>query len=232
LSQASQRLHYERASFSQGKVRIAGIDEAGRGPLAGPVVAAAVVISKEFLESAFQESLSDNDLLFLEINDSKKLTPKKREKLYSYIIEHPQISATWSVISAEVIDRVNILNATYMAMQESVEKLDPAPDHLFVDGHPLPERFFPQAKQGLTQEGIVKGDGLSLSIGAASIIAKVHRDRMMLEYDLNFPQYGFSSHKGYGTREHIAKIKEHGPSPIHRKSFAPIALRRMVRNPN
>ncbi|MFM8982181.1 MAG: ribonuclease HII [Spartobacteria bacterium] len=181
---------------------VAGIDEAGRGPLAGPVVCAAAIL-------ALESSLPG-------LNDSKKLTPRRRDALYSEITQNPAIR--WSVvhISSEEIDRLNILRATHAGMRRAWEKLDPRPSHVLIDGLPVPD--FPCA-----QTALVGGDGLSLSIAAASVIAKVERDRAMLEYDHLYPEYGFAKHKGYPTAEHFAKLRAHGPCPIHRRSFAPVA---------
>lgn len=176
---------------------ICGIDEVGRGPLAGPVVAGAVILPK------------DCDILY--INDSKKLSAAKRDELYDEIMEKA-VSVGLGFVGPERIDEINILQATYEAMREAVSKLDPQPDLLLNDAVTIP---------GLAQKQvpIIKGDAKSISIGAASIIAKVTRDRLMEEYDHMFPQYGFASNKGYGSAEHIAAIKEYGPTPIHRKSF-------------
>lgn len=176
---------------------ICGIDEVGRGPLAGPVVAGAVILPK------------DCDILY--INDSKKLSAAKREELYEEIMEKA-VATGLGFIGPERIDEINILQATYEAMRQAIGKLDPQPDLLLNDAVTIP---------GITidQVPIIKGDAKSISIGAASIIAKVTRDRLMEEYDRMFPQYGFASNKGYGSSEHIAAIKEYGPTPIHRKSF-------------
>lgn len=176
---------------------ICGIDEVGRGPLAGPVVACAVILPK------------DCDVLY--INDSKKLSAAKRDELYDEIMEKA-VSVGLGYVSPERIDEINILQATYEAMREAVSKLEPQPDLLLNDAVTIP---------GLSQKQvpIIKGDAKSISIGAASIVAKVTRDRLMEEYDHLFPQYGFASNKGYGSAEHIAAIKEYGPTPIHRKTF-------------
>ena len=181
---------------------VAGIDEAGRGPLAGSVVCAAVILPLE--------------ISLLGLDDSKKLSHRRREALYSEIIQNPAIR--WSVvhISSKEIDRLNILRATHAGMRRAWEKLDPRPSHVLIDGLPVPD--FPCA-----QTALVGGDGLSLSIAAASVIAKVERDRAMLEYDRLYPEYGFAKHKGYPTAEHFAKLRQHGPCPIHRRSFAPVA---------
>lgn len=178
-------------------VYICGIDEVGRGPLAGPVVAGAVILPK------------DCDILY--INDSKKVSAVKREELYDEIMEKA-VSVGLGFVSPERIDEINILQATYEAMREAVSKLEPQPDLLLNDAVTIP---------GLPQKQvpIIKGDAKSISIGAASIIAKVTRDRLMEEYDHMFPGYGFASNKGYGSAEHIAAIKEYGPTPIHRQTF-------------
>ena len=176
---------------------ICGIDEVGRGPLAGPVVAGAVILPK------------DCDILY--INDSKKLSAAKREELYDEIMEKA-VSVGLGLVSPERIDEINILQATYEAMREAISKLNPQPDLLLNDAVTIPG-------VSMKQVPIIKGDAKSISIGAASIIAKVTRDRLMEEYDHMFPEYGFASNKGYGSAEHIKAIKEFGPTPIHRKSF-------------
>ncbi|MBQ1902158.1 MAG: ribonuclease HII [Lachnospiraceae bacterium] len=176
---------------------ICGIDEAGRGPLAGPVVAGAVVFP------------ADTDITG--INDSKKLTEKKREELYDLIMENA-VSVGIGMASPQRIDEINILQATYEAMREAISKLSVTPDLLLNDAVTIPEL-------PMKQVAIVKGDAKSVSIGAASIIAKVTRDRLMYEYDKVMPEYGFAKHKGYGTKEHIEAIKKYGPSPIHRTTF-------------
>ena len=176
---------------------ICGIDEAGRGPLAGPVVAGAVILPKNC------------DILY--INDSKKLSEKKREELYDVIMDKA-LSVGVGFATPERIDEINILQATYEAMREAVSKLDIWPDLLLNDAVTIPAL-------SIKQVPIVKGDAKSISIGAASIIAKVTRDRLMREYDSVFPEYGFASHKGYGAQTHIEALKKYGPCPIHRKTF-------------
>ena len=176
---------------------ICGIDEVGRGPLAGPVVAGAVILPK------------DCDILY--INDSKKLTAAKREELYDEIMEKA-VAAGIGMVSPQRIDEINILQATYEAMREAISKLEPAPDILLNDAVTIPEVTIPQVP-------IIKGDAKSVSIAAASIVAKVTRDRMMEEYDKVLPEYGFASNKGYGSAAHIEALKKYGPSPIHRKTF-------------
>lgn len=176
---------------------ICGIDEVGRGPLAGPVVASAVILPK------------DCDILY--INDSKKLSEKKREMLYDEIMEKA-VAVGIGIVGPERIDEINILQATYEAMREAISKLSVQPDLLLNDAVKIPGVTLPQVS-------IIKGDAKSASIGAASIIAKVTRDRMMVECDSIFPEYGFAANKGYGTAIHIAALKELGPTPIHRRSF-------------
>jgi len=176
---------------------ICGIDEAGRGPLAGPVVAGAVILPK--------------DCRILYLNDSKKLSEKRREELY---LEIQEKAVAWKVgiVGPEVIDRINILQATYEAMRQAIAGLGVAPDLLLNDAVTIPG-------VEITQVPIIKGDAKSISIAAASIMAKVTRDHMMAEYDKIYPEYGFARHKGYGTAAHIGAIREHGPCPIHRKTF-------------
>lgn len=176
---------------------ICGIDEVGRGPLAGPVVACAVILPK------------DCDILY--INDSKKLSAAKREELYDVIMEKA-VSVGIGMVSPQRIDEINILQATYEAMRDAISKLDPKPDVLLNDAVTIPG-------VDIKQVPIIKGDAKSISIGAASIIAKVTRDRMMVEYENIYPGYCFASNKGYGSAEHITALKEIGPTPIHRASF-------------
>ena len=176
---------------------ICGIDEVGRGPLAGPVVAGAVILPK------------DHTILYL--NDSKKLSEKKREELYEIILSRA-LAVGVGYASPARIDEINILNATYEAMRQAVGKLSLRPSLLLNDAVKIPELDIPQVP-------IIKGDAKSQSIAAASIVAKVTRDRLMREYDRLMPEYGFASHKGYGSREHIEALKKYGPSPIHRASF-------------
>jgi len=176
---------------------ICGIDEVGRGPFAGPVVAGAVILPK------------DCDILY--INDSKKLSEKVRERLYEEIKEKA-VSAAVGIVEPSRIDEINILQATYEAMRIAISKLDPVPDLLLNDAVTIPG-------VDIKQVPIIKGDAKSISIGAASIFAKVTRDRLMLEYDRQYPEYGFARNVGYGTAEHIAALKKYGPTPIHRRSF-------------
>ena len=183
----------EYASYSY----ICGIDEVGRGPLAGPVVAGAVILPK------------DCDILYL--NDSKQLSEKKREELYDVIMEKA-VSTGLGFVSPERIDQINILQATYEAMREAIAKLSPRPDLLLNDAVTIP-------KVAIRQVPIIKGDAKSISIAAASIIAKVTRDRLMVEFDKVYPEYHFAENKGYGSQAHIEALKKYGPTPIHRRSF-------------
>ncbi len=189
---------YEESAKSAGYKVICGIDEAGRGPLAGPVHAAAVILP-----------------LGLEIeglNDSKKLSEKKREQLFDIICEKA-IDYSIGVATEQEIDEINILNATFLAMHRAVEGLEIKPDYALIDGNQYPKIPF------VMEETVVKGDAKSMSIAAASILAKVSRDRFMLEKAKEYPQYQFEKHKGYGTKVHYDMIKEYGPSPIHRMTF-------------
>lgn len=195
LSRTETMKKYEReySSFSC----ICGIDEVGRGPLAGPVVAGAVILPK------------DCDILYL--NDSKQLSEKKREELYDVIMEKA-VSTGLGFVGPERIDEINILQATYEAMRQAIDQLEHRPDLLLNDAVTIPG-------VSIRQVPIIKGDAKSISIAAASIIAKVTRDRLMTEYDRVYPEYGFASNKGYGAKAHIEAIKKYGPTPIHRKSF-------------
>ncbi len=199
-------LDKEQELFQSGYKLIAGIDEAGRGPLAGPVVAACVTIGQDF-------SISPEELEL--IRDSKKLSAKQREKAFALIKER-STAVTIGVASHQTIDRINILQATFLAMKKAIDQTAVAPDYILVDGN----LRIPRLK--ISQETIIQGDSKIFCIAAASIIAKVSRDYLMDELDKKYPGYNFSQHKGYGTKLHLAKIMEHGPSPIHRRSFAPI----------
>ena len=195
-------LSRERALRARGFVFVAGVDEAGRGPLAGPVVAAAVILPDDFAHDG--------------VTDSKKLTAKKRQSLYDELTACADI--VWAAAEAvvEEIDRINILRATHLAMARAIDALPGKPDHALVDG--LPVRGLP-----VEHTALVDGDSLSLSIAAASIIAKVTRDCLMTELDAQYPQYGFARHKGYGVREHLEALRQHGPCPAHRRTFQPVA---------
>ncbi len=189
---------YEKEYYEKGYSCIAGIDEAGRGPLAGPVVAGCVILPKGALIEG--------------VNDSKKLSEKKREKLYDDITSQ---AIAWGVgiVDHTVIDEINILNATRKAMKMALESLKVKPDFILIDAEKKVDT------DGIPYLPIIKGDALSISIGAASIVAKVTRDRMMREYDKLYPMYGFEKHKGYGTKAHVDAIKIYGPCEIHRRSF-------------
>ncbi|PIQ85527.1 MAG: ribonuclease HII [Candidatus Omnitrophica bacterium CG11_big_fil_rev_8_21_14_0_20_45_26] len=200
-------MHSFEALFVQnGLRRIAGVDEAGRGPLAGPVVAAAVVFPHD--SPFFQEE---------KIRDSKSLTPKKRQEKYWEILAHGRVGV--GVISGKLIDELNILQASLLAMRHAILTLSVTPEAVLIDGihgvHDLPKQ--------IEQVPIIDGDRKSISIAAASIVAKVTRDKMMEDYDKLYPQYGFSQHKGYATALHRAALAAYGPSPIHRFSFEPVA---------
>ncbi len=188
----------EKELYGKGFQRIAGIDEAGRGPLAGPVVVAGVIMP--------QDSMIEG------VNDSKKVSEKKREKLYDAIIEEA-ISYSVAIIGQDVIDEINILNATKQGVTKVVEGLEVKPDLILVDALTHIDT------KGIPYDAIIKGDAKCYNIAAASILAKVTRDRIMREWDEIYPQYGFLAHKGYGTAKHIAAIKEYGLCPIHRRSF-------------
>ncbi|MCJ7617444.1 MAG: ribonuclease HII [Desulfobacterales bacterium] len=188
---------FESKAIEKGFSYIAGIDEAGRGPLAGPVVSAAVLLPTSFHDP--------------DITDSKKLTPKKRSYLYEKLYEHA-VSIGIGIIDNIEIDRINILNASLISMAISVKNLNPQPDYLLIDG-----KF--RIPADLTQETIIRGDTLSISIAAASIIAKVTRDRLMERYHQDYPQFGFSRHKGYPTKAHKEAIEKFGCCPIHRRTF-------------
>lgn len=190
-------LQFEKTVYRNGFTFVAGIDEAGRGPLAGPVMAAAVILPV---------GLSING-----VDDSKKLTPDKREKLFEIIMAQA-LSVGVGIMSPAEIDRINILQATRRAMLAAVQQLSPQPDYLLIDG-------ISSIDSAVPQKTIKKGDSLSLSIAAASIIAKVTRDRLMIEMDSKYPGYGFAGHKGYGSAAHMDAIRRLGPSPIHRLTF-------------
>lgn len=197
MKEQNDMLIYEKQLFQNGYINICGVDEAGRGPLAGPVCAAAVILPK--------------GLIIDGVNDSKKISEKKRELLFNEIINS---SLAYGIAFADVeeIENLNILNATMLAMQRAVAELKIKPDFVLVDGQKSPSFDVPSYP-------LIKGDSLSESIAAASILAKVSRDRLMYKYAEKYPEYAFDKHKGYGTALHISKIKEYGPSIIHRKSF-------------
>lgn len=197
IERLNNMLEIENMLYNKGYKYICGVDEAGRGPLCGPVVAAAVILKKgDIIEG---------------VNDSKKLSEKKREKLYEDIMSHA-VSVGVGISDVDVIEEINILNATKKAMCEAIFNLDINPDYVLIDGN-----------QGINisipYDTVVKGDSKSESIAAASIIAKVTRDRLLREYDKQYPEYGFAKHKGYGTKAHIEAIQKYGLLPIHRQSF-------------
>jgi ribonuclease HII len=195
---------HERNLFKSGILVVAGIDEAGRGPLAGPVVAAAVILPAKFRHR--------------KLDDSKKLAASAREEIYIELTSRTEIHWHAAVVGVEEIDRMNILRASHHAMRLAVEGLAVRPEHVLIDG--LPVRPFP-----IPQTALVAGDALSFSIAAASVIAKVTRDRIMVEMHALYPDYDFDQHKGYSTPGHLAKLHRHGPCPIHRRSFEPVAQR-------
>jgi ribonuclease HII len=201
-------LRFERKFWGEGCLRLAGVDEAGRGPLAGPVVAAAVVLDRAFAED-------EEHGILREVTDSKKLSPATREALYAILTSLPSVEIGIGVAEVDEIDALNILRATHMAMARAVQALPSLPDRLLVDGLAVPN--LPCASTA-----IVQGDARSLSIAAASIVAKVVRDRRMRETDKLYPQYGFAQHKGYGTAAHVQALLEFGPCPEHRRTFRPV----------
>jgi ribonuclease HII len=202
------RFEFERVLWNQGVARVAGVDEAGRGPLAGPVIAAAAVLPSKWAESGLPHELEG-------LNDSKQLTAVQREKFFAFLTACPEVQFAIAQVGAGKIDAINILRATHRAMNDALAQLRPAPEHALVDGRPVKTIPVPQT-------AIVQGDARSYSIAAASVLAKVTRDRLMLEFDRQWPKYGFAEHKGYGTAQHLAAIAAHGPCPIHRRSFAPL----------
>jgi ribonuclease HII len=200
LAHFQEMLKFEKQQWNIGQLHIAGIDEAGRGPLAGPVVAAAVVIDREF----YIEGL----------NDSKKLSEKMRESFFDEIKEQA-VSYGIGIVENGLIDRINIYQATKLAMKKAITSLSVHPEHLLIDAVQLTE-------VPIEQQAIIKGDQKSISIAAASVLAKVTRDRMMKEIDKEFPAYQFASNMGYGTKDHLEALQEFGPTPYHRMTFAPV----------
>ena len=207
----SDRFEFERVLWQKNVARIAGVDEAGRGPLAGPVVAAAAILPSRWAETGLPAGLAG-------LNDSKQLTAAQREKYFQFITGCEEIEFAIAQVDAAAIDEINILQATHHAMNDALAQLNPQPQHALVDGRPVKTMRVPQT-------AIVKGDARSYSIAAASVLAKVTRDRLMLEYHRQWPEYGFAEHKGYGTAQHLAAIVRHGPCPIHRQTFAPLKTR-------
>ena len=201
------RLSHECDLWRKGAGIVAGVDEAGCGPLAGPVVAAAVVFPRGWLETGLDSNLRG-------LNDSKQLAAAQRDKYFAFITAHTEIRHAIATVDVETIDRINIRQAAWRAMNLALERLQPPPEHVLVDGLRISWLRYPQT-------ALAQGDARSYSIAAASVLAKVTRDRMMLEFDRLYPGYGFAEHKGYGTPQHYASIKALGPCPIHRRSFAP-----------
>jgi ribonuclease HII len=201
------RLSHERELWQKGVALVAGVDEAGCGPLAGPVVAAAVVFPSLWLETGLHTKLRG-------LNDSKQLSEEQREKYFAVLTAHPDIRYAIASVDVAMIDQINIRQAAWRAMNLALNQLEPRPQHVLVDGLKISWLPYPQT-------ALVAGDCKSYSIAAASVLAKVTRDRMMRELDQQYPGYGFAEHKGYATPQHYAAIAQHGPSPIHRRSFAP-----------
>ena len=204
--QAPVNLEFEKIIWANGYRRIAGVDEAGCGPLAGPVVAATVIFPPDFFDPG--------------IKDSKKLTARQREELFPLIKENA-ISWGIGIVSHSEIDRLNIRQATFKAMRKALGSLRSKPDYILFDGYELPEKFY-------RQEAVIDGDELCFTISAASIIAKVTRDRLMIEYHQQYPQYGFDKHKGYGTVFHREMLRKYGPCPLHRRTFLHKILKQSV----
>jgi len=208
---AISRFKFEREILLKGVRRVAGVDEAGRGPLAGPVVAAAVILPMAWIEKGVPHKLRG-------LNDSKQVAPEDRERFFEFLTAHAEVQFGVAVVTVEVIDRINILRASLQAMNEALAQLTPAPDHTLVDGPYISTLKHPQTP-------LIDGDARSYSIAAASVIAKVTRDRIMVDYDREFPGYGFAEHKGYMTPRHVAALGELGPCILHRRSFAPVRER-------
>lgn len=200
-------LLYEKEAWASGFLRLAGIDEAGRGPLAGPVVAAAVIFEPGYIQTELEPT-------FARLTDSKAMTEARREEYFELLQDSDQVSVGVGIIDAAEIDQINILKATHKAMAVAAAQIEP--QFALVDG--LPVKGLP-----CDSKSIVKGDALSISVSAASIIAKVTRDCIMIELDKEYPDYGFAGHKGYGTRQHLDALKKHGATPAHRQTFRPVA---------
>ncbi len=201
------RLSYERELWQKGSSLVAGVDEAGCGPLAGPVVAAAVVFPASWLEAGLCSKLRG-------LNDSKQLSEEQREKFFQVLTSHPEIQFAISTVDVEMIDQINIRQAAWRAMNLALDQIQPRPEHVLVDGLKIKWLPYPQT-------ALVQGDAKSYSIAAASVLAKVTRDRLMRDYDRLYPGYGFAEHKGYATPKHYTAIQQLGACPIHRRSFAP-----------
>src|SRR3954469_18485920 len=201
------RLSHECELWRQGLNFVAGTDEAGCGPLAGPVVAAAVLLTCQWLEAGLYTKLRG-------LNDSKQLSEEERERFFGVITTHVDIRYGIAAVDSETIDQINILQAAHRAMQLALDQLNPTPQHALVDGRPVRTLRIPHTP-------LVKGDCRSYSIAAASVLAKVTRDRLMEQMDREYPGYAFAEHKGYSTPQHLALLAQLGPSPIHRRSFSP-----------
>ncbi len=199
---------FELPLWQAGVLRVAGVDEAGRGPLAGPVVAAAAILPPAWADTGLPAELAS-------LNDSKQLTEAQRERYFAFLTTCAEIEFAIAAVDAGVIDAINILQATHRAMNAALVQLQPRPRHVLVDGRPVKTLTVPQT-------AIIKGDARSYSIAAASVLAKVTRDRLMRAYAAQFPEYGFAEHKGYGTAKHLAAIAQHGACAIHRMTFAPL----------
>ena len=204
----TDRFLHERVLFASGIGRLAGVDEAGRGPLAGPVVAAAVILPRAWVMEGIPDAFAD-------LNDSKQLTETQRDRFFAGLTGDPAVRFAIAAVEPRVIDEINILQATHRAMNQALADLGDDVEHALVDGRPVRSLRWPQT-------ALVKGDSLSYSIAAASVLAKVTRDRVMREADVRWPGYGFATHKGYPTPEHLEAVARLGPSPIHRLSFAPL----------
>jgi ribonuclease HII len=202
------RFRYERELLARGFNVIAGVDEAGRGPLAGPVVAAAVIFPSEWIAAGLPRSLWG-------LNDSKQLQPEQRAEFHARLTANSEVRYAIAASPHTVIDEINILQATFRAMNDALAQLDPQPAHVLVDGNQI-------SSVRWTQTPVIDGDARSYSIAAASVLAKVTRDRMMIAFDQEWPMYGFAEHKGYSTERHLAALAQHGPCPLHRRSFSPI----------
>lgn len=204
----TDRFQFEREILAGGIQRLVGVDEAGRGPLAGPVVAAAVILPVAWIRVGMPAEGAD-------LNDSKQLTEAQRERFFAWLTTHPEIEFAVAEADPATIDAINILQATHRAMNAALDQLAPRPEHALVDGTRVKSLRVPQTP-------LVKGDARSYSIAAASVLAKVTRDRAMVAADRRWPEYGFAKHKGYPTPEHLAALAQHGPCPLHRRSFAPL----------
>ncbi len=205
---APDRFEFERALWQSGFALVAGVDEVGRGPLAGPVVAAAVILPKAWLQTGLPSDLDG-------LNDSKQLTAAQRERYFAALTARAEIQFAIARVDSGIVDQINILQATHRAMNDALDQLPAPPQHVLVDGPRVKSLRWPQTP-------LIKGDARSYSIAAASVLAKVTRDRLMLDFDQQWPAYGFAGHKGYGTAQHLAALAAHGPCPIHRRSFAPL----------